>query len=175
MQPTISNHTSADEVISSLENLNLQSRPFDFADEASSGGLGSPTQPQAADTYTLPLQYSSPAIEDVSPSAVPTATGNLAVPSDSPTASADRCEEQLGGRLDVISSAAAPNDNAEAGQGSNDIDVAGPEEDAVPINYVSRRTTDPYMEKKLRGLQVCFGRLLCVHIAFKPDLLVVEP
>ena len=28
------------------------------------------------------------------------------------------------------------------------------EAEAVPAGYVSRRTTDPYMQKKLRGLQV---------------------
>lgn len=28
------------------------------------------------------------------------------------------------------------------------------EEEALPAGYISRRTTDPYMQKKLRGIQV---------------------
>lgn len=30
----------------------------------------------------------------------------------------------------------------------------GEEEQALPAGYISRRTTDPYMQKKLRGIQV---------------------
>lgn len=51
------------------------------------------------------------------------------------------------------------------------------EEEALPAGYISRRTTDPYMQKKLRGIQVSQpvpapsckvvnlgDRLTCMHL-----------
>ena len=38
---------------------------------------------------------------------------------------------------------------------SAEADQDEEEEQVMPAGYISRRTTDPYMQKKLRGLQVC--------------------
>lgn len=123
MLPMLAHQPSPDAVISSLQNLNLQSRPFDFADDklsSLSSQLVDPVSatrpladpvPESSPTQELPDQIISVATEQ----------GHDAVMSES-QAQGQRQEEQ----------------------------------DSVPVNYVSRRTTDPYMQKKLRGLQVCF-------------------
>lgn len=48
---------------------------------------------------------------------------------------------------------------AEAGQPESTTHVdersqEAQEEEALPAGYISRRTTDPYMQKKLQGIQV---------------------
>ena len=138
-----SNQASPDEVASSLQNLNLQSRPFNFADEAPSSGFKAPPPAHSAglDNSMLPGEDNSspPQTHDFSTAA------------------------EHNSSADPIEGATEDSMKVDIGTKQGDSqEQDSQEQTSAPVNYVSRRTTDPYMEKKLRGLQVCSG--LCTHV-----------
>lgn len=134
-RPMSSNQASPDEVATSLQNLTLQSQPFIFADEAPGSGIkaSAPAQSPGSGRSMLPGD------DSISPPrnhTVPTASEHDSAPNPAEGTMVNN------GKID-----------AQNRQEEEHMDRS--EQDTVPVNYVSRRTTDPYMEKKLRGLQVC--------------------
>lgn len=134
----MSKHTSPDEVLSSLQKLNLQSRPFDFADEAPGTSSDLLSRPEAADTATPYPEHST------------TRAQSSYAMDNSPEYISDATLEQSSAA--GHHTAADATDNSPGGE--DDVQQMALEDVSVPVNYVSRRTTDPFMEKKLRGLQV---------------------
>ena len=134
-RPMFSNQASPDEVATSLQNLNLQSQPFIFADEAPGSGVkaSAPAQSPGLSRSRLPGDDS---ISPPRSHTVPTASEHDSTPYP-------------------VEGTMVNDGKIDAQNRQEEEHVDGSEQDTVPVKYVSRRTTDPYMEKKLRGLQVC--------------------
>ena len=134
-RPMFSNQASPDEVATSLQNLNLQSQPFIFADEAPGSGVKASAPAQSAGLSRSML----PGDDSISPPrshTVPTASEHDSTPNP-------------------VEGTMVNDGKIDAQNRQEEEHMSRSEQDTVPVNYVSRRTTDPYMEKKLRGLQVC--------------------
>ena len=133
--------------------MNLQSKPFSFAADvqpAVSGTFRESTPERLAAVIT-PGAQSNKAIEKTPE---PFSFGSPDQPEveATPEQSPESQETQV--------------TQTEAHQGKRSVlsgveQAAEEEETAVPVGYISRRTTDPYMQKKLRGLQVRSCHLAC--------------
>ncbi|DBA72696.1 TPA: hypothetical protein ACH3X2_010232 [Trebouxia sp. C0005] len=137
--------SSPRDILSSLQHMNLQSKPFSFAADvqpAVSGTFRESTPERLAAVIT-PGAQSNKAIEKTPE---PFSFGSPDQPEveATPEQSPESQETQV--------------TQTEAHQGKRSVlsgveQAAEEEETAVPVGYISRRTTDPYMQKKLRGLQ----------------------
>lgn len=133
-------------VLSSLQQMNLQSKPFNFAADAQPAvpGIFHESTPDPLAEVITPGAQSDTAIEKT--------------PEPFSFSSPDQPEVDL-----TLEQRPEPQETqvtqTEAAQGERSVlsgveQAAEEEEMALPVGYISRRTTDPYMQKKLRGLQV---------------------
>jgi len=138
--------SSPRDILSSLQQMNLQSKPFNFAGDA---------QPAVSGTF----RESTP--EPLAEVITPDAQSNIALektPEPFSFSSPDQPEVDL-----TPEQSPEPQETqvtqTEAAQGEHTVlsemeQAAEEGETALPVGYISRRTTDPYMQKKLRDLQV---------------------
>ncbi|DBA86265.1 TPA: hypothetical protein ACH3X1_005765 [Trebouxia sp. C0004] len=137
--------SSPRDILSSLQQMHLQSKPFNFAADAQaavSGTLRESTPEASAEVITLGAQ-SDIAIEKT-PEPFSFSSPDQPEVGVTPEQSSEPQETQV--------------TQTEAAQGERSVlggveQAPEEEETALPVGYISRRTTDPYMQKKLRGLQ----------------------
>ena len=138
--------SSPRDILSSLQQMNVQSKPFNFAADAQPAVSGA-------------IRESTP--EPLAAVITPGAQSDIAVektPEPFSFSSPDQSEVNA-----TLEESPEPQETqvtqTEAAQGERSVlsrveQAAEEEETALPVGYISRRTTDPYMQKKLRGLQV---------------------
>ena len=145
---------SPQDILSSLQQMNLQSKPFDFTSQAESSGPAAVEHAQ-----TPPPYHASPDSADQEATPVQRPQQALRVPvQQSPMVVGHSSSMDLGqgtsagpGRAQRVAVAAS----RQATEIEQAAELAAEDSaEALPVGYVSRRTTDPYMEKKLRSLQV---------------------
>ena len=138
------------DILSSLQQMNLQSKPFDFAGKAQPeplhaarestpepvmfAGVNQAAQPENVVEQTPePFSFCSPA-----QGVVEHTSKQSPEPNESRAMQTQAAEGKRHGPGEV--------QRREQGE---EVEETGP-----PVAYISRRTTDPYMQKKLRDLQV---------------------
>ncbi len=126
--------------------MNLQSKPFNFAADAQPAvsGMFRESTPEPLAEVIIPGAQSDVAIEKT-PEPFSFSSPDQPQVDVTPEQSPEPQETQV--------------TQTEAAQGERNVlsgvaQAAEEEETALPVGYISRRTTDPYMQKKLRGLQV---------------------
>lgn len=153
--------SSPRDILSSLQQMNLQSKPFNFA-----------ADPQPAVSDTLRDSTPEPLAEVITPGA-PSDIAIEKTPEPFSFSSPDQPEVDP-----TPEQSPEPQETqvtqTEAAQGERSVlsgveQAAEEEETALPVGYISRRTTDPYMQKKLRDLQVwsCHLSMIVCTIAAK--------
>lgn len=144
--PVASAASSPRDILSSLQQMNLQSRPLDFAHDAQQELSPPALQPALEHSGISEGSHSSSAqdMREQTPELGRNSTPQQAVAGETPEVSPgeqDRYPLQTEDST-ALQQTTDPEDEQEE-----------EEAEAVPAGYVSRRTTDPYMQKKLRGLQ----------------------
>ena len=123
------------DILSSLQQMNLQSRPFNFAQDTSES-LSDAAREQTPE----PFYVSSPGHADIeqTPEQSQELQGYDAIRTE---ATDERIKPIAAEQSEEVN-----NEEEQHGEGEKGEDQ--------PVGYISRRTTDPYMQKKLRDLQV---------------------
>jgi len=138
--------SSPRDILSSLQQMNLQSKPFNFAADAQPAvsGMFRESTPDPHAAVITPGAQSDVAIEKT-PEPFSFSSPDQHEVDLTPEQSPEPQETQV--------------TQTEAAQGDHSAlrgveQAAEEEETTLPVGYISRRTTDPYMQKKLRDLQV---------------------